>query len=120
MNNDNKSLQNELLGNNINRNEIKSNSFINNINYPIGNNNTRNLSSNSNSHFNNIKANVSDSSTKGLVYINKNKTNSVRKDDTLKYCCHCGIELGRSSFLDRKGNHFCSDYCKEEFLKYGY
>ena len=120
VNNDNKSLQNELLTNNINRNDIKSYSFINNINYPIGNNNTRNLSSNSNSHFNNIKANASDSSAKGLVYINKNKTNSVRKDPIASYCCFCGNELGRSSFLDRKGNHFCSDYCKEEFLKYGY
>ena len=123
LNND-KSLPNELFSNNLylKKNEIKSYSFINNINYPNGNNNTRNLSSNSKSNLNSIKTNVSDSSTKGLTYINinKNKTNSVRKEAVANYCCFCGNELGRSSFLDRKGNHFCSDYCKEEFIKYGY
>jgi len=120
--NTDKSLPNDLLSNNINlnKNGLKSYSFINNINYPNDINNTRNLSHNSN--FNNIKSSVSDSSSKGLAYvnINKNKTNSVRKDGVINYCCYCGNGLGRSSFLDRKGNHFCSDYCKEEFLKYGY
>ena len=121
LNND-KSLPNELFSNNLylKKNEIKSYSFINNINYPNSNNNTRNLSSNSKSNFNSIKTNVSHSSSKGLNYININKTNSVRKDAVTNYCCFCGNELGRSSFLDRKGNHFCSDYCKEEFLKNGY
>ena len=121
--NTDKSFPNELFSNNTNINEIKSYSFINNfnnINYLNSNSNTRNLSSNSNSNFTNIKTNVSDSSTKGLLYIDKNKTNSVRKENVANYCCFCGNELGRSSFLDRKGNHFCSDYCKEEFLKYGY
>ena len=113
LNND-KSLPNELFSNNINlkKNEIKSYSFINNISYPNGNNNTRNLSSNSKSNFNSIKTNVSHNSSKGLNYININKTNSVRKDAVTNYCCFCGNELGRSSFLDRKGNHFFSDYCK--------
>ena len=94
---------------------------MHNINYTNGNNSKRNLSSKSN--FNTIKSNISDSnSTKGITYINinKNKADSLRKDGEFNYCCYCGYELGRSSFMDRKGNHFCSDYCKEEFLKYGY
>ena len=118
--NSDKSLPNEIFSNNINKNGIKSYSFINNFNYTNVNSNTRNLSNKSN--YNAIKTNVSDSSAKRMTYINinKNKTNSFRKDGALNYCCYCGNELGRSSFLDRKGNHFCSDYCKEEFLKNGY
>jgi len=120
--NTDKSSLNEIMSNNINKNEINSYSFINNINYTNGNNNssTRNLSSNSN--FNSKKSNVSDNSSKGIAYnnINKNKTNSVTKDRVLNYCCYCGNGIGCSSFLDRKGNHFCSDYCKEEFIKCGY
>ena len=120
--NSDKSSLNEIMSNNINKNGINSYSFINNINYTNGNNNssTRNLSSNSN--FNSKKSNVSDNSSKGIAYnnINKNKTNSVTKDKVLNYCCYCGNGIGRSSFLDRKGNHFCSDYCKEEFIKCGY
>ena len=115
-----KSLPNKIFSNNKNKNGIKSYSFINSINYTNANNSSRNLRNNSN--YNTIKTNVSDSSSKGIIYINinKNKTNSVRRDETHNYCCHCGNELGRSSFLDRKGNHFCSDYCKEEFLKNGF
>lgn len=120
--NTDKNLLNEIFSNNINKNGINSYSLINNINYTNGNNSasTRNLSSNSN--FNSKKSNVSDSSSrKRISYnnINKNKTNSVRKDRVLNYCCYCGNGIGRSSFLDRKGNHFCSDYCKEEFIKCG-
>ena len=119
--NTDKSLPNELFSNSLNKNGIKSYSFINNTNYPNEYSNTRNLSSNSNSNFNNIKTNVSNSSSKGHEYINisKNKTSPSRMVPVVNYCCFCGNELGRSSFLDRKGNHFCSDYCKEEFLKSG-
>ena len=82
---------------------------------------------------NNNKSTKSDYNT-----INNNKSNSVNKkvsnylnlsrsskspiiiSNNKKECINCGAILGNAKILDRNNNAFCSDYCKDYFLKYYY
>ncbi len=51
-----------------------------------------------------------------------NNNNNIHKKNystskKIKTCKICLKKLGSIAFLDRNGNHFCSDQCKHEFLK---
>ena len=50
-------------------------------------------------------------------YISKNIKSQAKVNSKSGYCIYCGHILGNTTFLDRKGNHFCSNNCKEKFLK---
>lgn len=58
---------------------------------------------------------------KGMSYINLTKnSNLVRSNNKIKSinnCANCGNVFGHISILDRKGNSFCSNKCKDEFNK---
>jgi hypothetical protein len=53
---------------------------------------------------------------KGVSYINLTKNSSVGKS-SINNCANCGNKFGNISILDRKGNSFCSNKCKDEFNK---
>jgi YHS domain-containing protein len=49
---------------------------------------------------------------------------SVASDaDTLKYCKSCGMNINHDSIIVKRHNrkfYFCSEYCKNIFLKMGF
>ena len=49
----------------------------------------------------------------------KNIKSPTKINSKSGYCMYCGNVLGNTTFLDRKGNHFCTDNCKEKYLKFG-
>lgn len=60
--------------------------------------------------------------SKGHSYLNISKNSNLSKSNNKKNgndCANCGNNIGHISILDRKGNSFCSNSCKDEFLKKG-
>ena len=70
------------------------------------------------SHFNLFQT---PKNSKGMSYINltknSNLVNSNNKNRSNNSCANCGNKFGHISILDRKGNAFCSNSCKDEFYK---
>ena len=70
------------------------------------------------SHFNLFQT---PKTSKGMSYINltknSNLVNSNEKIRSTNICANCGNKFGHISILDRKGNAFCSNSCKDEFNK---
>jgi hypothetical protein len=71
-----------------------------------------------NSHFNLFQT---PKTSKGMSYLNltknSNLVNSNEKIRSTNICANCGNKFGHISILDRKGNAFCSNSCKDEFNK---
>jgi len=61
--------------------------------------------------------------SKGMSYLNltKNSNSNLVKSNnkirSINNCANCGNKFGHISILDRKGNAFCSNSCKDEFNK---
>ena len=73
------------------------------------------------SSYNFIKSNGINKSTnfKNINFFNINKVRNIpiKIGNKKSYCLYCGNNLGHATFFDRRGNAFCSDICKENFLK---
>ena len=98
-----------------------SNPIINTKSYSFINF-SRNRNNNTNEYINhNTDKSSNNENNKGNSYLtlNKNIKSLIKINSKSRYCKYCGHILGNISFSDRKGNHFCSDKCKEKFLKQG-
>ena len=100
-----KNLSNNI--NSYNSNDTKNYSFINNSESKNNKYKTLNINnSNVNKNFYNY------------ISLTKNSKSPVVTTSNQKECISCGTILGNAKILDRNRNAFCSDYCKEYYLKY--
>ena len=95
--------------NSINSDHNKNYSFINTRNNQKEKVNYNSVSRNNN---NSVKKYSS------FINLNNNKINQEKSKERKKECIYCGRKLGNAKILDRDNNAFCSDYCKDEFIKY--
>ena len=88
--------------------------------YNKNNNFDNNKNSSSIPNYNFLNDNyINNSNFKDMSFLNINKVRSIpiRLGKKKNYCLYCGNTLGNVTFKDRKGNGFCTDNCKENFLK---
>ena len=114
------------------KNEHTFNSSNNNLNFNLGRNSHKNKFSFINTldnkdtninKYNTITYNNNRSDKKNatiIIDINKSSKSPVKININKNICKNCGEFLGSAKILDRNNNAFCSDYCKEVFLKYNY
>ena len=105
-----KNLSNNISNYNGIYNDYNKNySFVNTRNNQKENVNYNSINRNNN---NSVKKNYS------FISLNNNKINQEKSKERKKECMYCGRKLGNAKILDRDNNAFCSDSCKDEFIKY--
>lgn len=99
---------------NIYNNDNNQNySFIN-----TWNRKNENMKLNNYNTINGNNSNCTNKNSHSYISHNYNKINKVKSKENKKECMICRRKLGNVKILDRDNNAFCSDYCKDEFLKF--
>ena len=111
--NENERIENNMT-NNIylyRNNHDKNYSFVNNLESKT----TKNMYNKYNTiNFNNSNSNKN---VKNYAGLNKNSKSPILKITNKTECINCGVKMGNAKILDKNRNAFCSDYCKESYLK---
>ena len=108
--------ENERIENNMENNlylyrnnRNKNYSFLNNLESKIAKNKYNTI------NFNNSSGNKNGDTS--YNELSKNRKSPIIKANNKIECMKCGTKLGNVKILDRNRNAFCSDYCKESYLK---